>query len=297
VFGDAINDAEKKDSKPAEGEAGAEDEDAEDMQIAWENLETARTIYENSGANHLELARVYMKLGDVSMVNENFEQAVSDFEKCLAIREEHCEPHSQRLADVHSALWEAHGMASANSDKDHVGPYLHHLRKSLEVLQACLNKHQADIVAVKSGLKDPEGRTIEELTAKVEELNEVIPEVKETIAAAQESDASTAALKEHIKDTTAETTAPVTTTGFGGFAMPSTAAASAPVTTLKARSKRKPTAAADEPAAKAAKPDDDKKAALMARMGGSGEGSTSFGFGTSAGSSTSFGFGTTTTGF
>ena len=56
VFGDAVNEAEKKGdgsgdgdgddevAPPAAGEG--EEDDADDLQIAWENLESARHIYE-----------------------------------------------------------------------------------------------------------------------------------------------------------------------------------------------------------------------------------------------------------
>jgi len=288
IFGDAVAEAEKGEQGEQDGGAEAGEDDADDLQIAWENLESARSIYEGSQDSHLELGRIYLRLGDVSMLNEQFEQAVSDFNKCLEIREEHCEPHDQRLVDVHTALWEAHGMASAGSDKDHATPYLHHLRKSLEGLELGLARAQLDLKAVQDGMADPQGRTEEQIKQEVTRINETIPDIKETITSAQESEQSTKALKEHINTApAAEPTAEapvVTTTGFGGFAMPSSAAASAPVTTLKARSKRKPSDVDSDRAAKAQKAED-KQAALMARMGGGG--SSGFGFG---GSSTSIGF-------
>ena len=171
----------------------------------------------------------------MSTLNENFEGAITDFEKCLAIREEECEPHDPRLCDVHSALWEAHGMASQGSEKDHHTPYLHHLKKNLECMEACVKRCTSDLEAVMAGMEDPKGRSLETLTEEVKKWTETIPEIKETIAAASESASSAQALKDHIKDTNAENTTPsvenpvVTTTGLGGFAMASDAASAAAV--------------------------------------------------------------------
>jgi tetratricopeptide (TPR) repeat protein len=272
-----------EDGEAGDAEAPTE-EDAEDLQIAWENLEAARTIYEASGSDQLELARVHLRLGDVSNLNENFEGSIADFEKCLAIREELCEPHSKLLSEVHSALWETHGLASDKSEKDHSVPYLHHLKKSLGCMEACLARTQSDLKGVEAGMEDEEGRTKEQLEKVIQDLTETIPEIKEVIAAAQEAPESAQALKDHLKDTNAEqASAPVTTTGLGGFAMPTEAAAKAEVKTLVPRKRKAPAAGGE--GAKAPKTED-KTAALAARMGGAAP-SGSFSFG---GGSTTIGF-------
>lgn len=280
-----------------EGEEGAADEVLEDLQIAWENLESARTIYETAG-DRFELARVLIRLGDVSMLNENFPNAIADYEKCLAIREEICEAHDERLHQTHTALWEAHGLASSNSDQDHATPYLKHLKLALECMENCKAQLERDLKSVQAGMEDEQGRTAEQLITKIGGLTESIPEIRETIAAVQqEGEQSAQELKSHLANTNAEKAvepsaeAPVvTTTGFGGFAMPTAGAKE--VTTLKPRSKRKaPEAGESGGEAKVAK-SDAKQDALAARMGGSG-GASSGGFtfgGASGGGTTTIGF-------
>ena len=64
-----------KDDGPVEG----------DMQLAWENLETARAIWarQSSTENAEMLASVHMLLGDVNMENEAFENALADYDAAL----------------------------------------------------------------------------------------------------------------------------------------------------------------------------------------------------------------------
>jgi hypothetical protein len=100
--------------------AGAEDdgdveqearETADDLQVAWEMLEVARVIYSRFPeelAVEKELARVYMRLGDLGMESEVFEQAKSDYEKSLMLRKKILkitkDPDTTLLADLYCCL-------------------------------------------------------------------------------------------------------------------------------------------------------------------------------------------------
>jgi len=295
-FFPGLHSAAKGGEGAGEGDEAAAEEVLEDLQIAWENLESARHIYETAG-DKFELARVLIRVGDVSMLNENFPNAITDYEKCLALREEICEPHDERLHQTHTALWEAHGLASSGSDQDHATPYMKHLKLALECMQKCKSQLETDLKAIQAGMEDEQGRTAEQLTDKIGALTESIPDIKETIAAVQEGEQSAQELKSHLANTNAEKAvepsaeAPVvTTTGFGGFAMPTAGAKE--VTTLKPRSKRKAPEGGDGNAAKVAKPADAKKDALASRMGGSSGGTTagSFTFGGGGPATTTIGF-------
>jgi len=281
IFGDAVSGAEKQQADEQEGEAEGAEEDLDDLQLAWENLETARGIMEQDKAcDKFMLAKVYLRLGDISQLGENFDQSIKDFAKCLEIREEMCEPSDRRLADVHSALATSYGYAS-QTNPALASNYLEHNRKALECLELCLEQLKADLKGVQAGHEDSEGRTGEALQKEIDDVSGIVPELKETIAAAQEGDTAegSQAVKEHFDAAQGEQ-APVTTTGFGGFAMPSSAANNAPVTTLQPKSKRKATAdAAGGSAVKSPKIESSATAALDARMGGASGGSTTVGFG------------------
>lgn len=108
VFGAAV--AEEKEEGGEEGGNTAK-ENADDLEVAWEMLEVARVIYtrhEDDLAVERELARVYMRLGDLGMESEMFEQARRDYEKSLLLRSKvlraTADPDTTLLADLYCCL-------------------------------------------------------------------------------------------------------------------------------------------------------------------------------------------------
>ncbi|KDO27735.1 hypothetical protein SPRG_20377 [Saprolegnia parasitica CBS 223.65] len=71
------------------GEEG-EEEDQNDLEVAWEMLEVARLLLsKHEGEDDRidkELARVHMRLGDLGMESDLFQQARADYEKSLALQ-------------------------------------------------------------------------------------------------------------------------------------------------------------------------------------------------------------------
>lgn len=117
--------------QPDAGADGAADEEGEDeapvddMEIAWENLDTARTILEqmlasgknasdddhnNSNTNNdklrADLAQVLLREGDLQRQNGALEAAAADYAACLAHRQDNATiaPYSRKIADVHCNL-------------------------------------------------------------------------------------------------------------------------------------------------------------------------------------------------
>jgi tetratricopeptide (TPR) repeat protein len=100
------------------GEADPDDENADaeeaadDMQIAWENLEAARTILENMMTSNdadklkLDLAQVLLREGDLQRLNGRYETAINDYQSCLGLREGNplLGPYDRKIADVHYNL-------------------------------------------------------------------------------------------------------------------------------------------------------------------------------------------------
>ena len=91
--------------------AAPTEEQAEDIQIAWENLESARTVLENLHAENssssmyaLDLAQVYHRLGDLSKGNGNYANSIQDYLSALKIRVEQLGPYDRSVADCHYSL-------------------------------------------------------------------------------------------------------------------------------------------------------------------------------------------------
>jgi tetratricopeptide (TPR) repeat protein len=88
------------------------EEAADDMQIAWENLEAARTILENMMTSNksdklkLDLAQVFLREGDLQRLNGRYECAINDYQSCLGLREGNplLGPYDRKIADVHYNL-------------------------------------------------------------------------------------------------------------------------------------------------------------------------------------------------
>jgi hypothetical protein len=100
-----------------------QDDSADDMQVAFENLEIARVILErlisarSSEKLRADLAQVYLREGDLQRTNGQYEAAISDYSNCLKYRENNMtiDPFDRKIADVHYNLALAYNLAVAET--------------------------------------------------------------------------------------------------------------------------------------------------------------------------------------
>jgi len=91
--------------------------DPEDVEVAWQHLEVARTLLEQLEPNKehsLALAQVRLRQGDWQRM-QNFD-ALDDLQACLALRKPYC-AWDRSLADVYYQLGMAHQMAVMEQNK------------------------------------------------------------------------------------------------------------------------------------------------------------------------------------
>jgi tetratricopeptide (TPR) repeat protein len=123
-----------------EDEAG----DSDDATVAFQLLEVARVIYSKLPANQvneLELARVYIRLGDAYCEADNFEAAIEEYSRCKDLRSKYCAPEDRRLSDVLYALSDTYvSLASTTKMQDN----------ELGRKAALVNAQQFGIAAVES---------------------------------------------------------------------------------------------------------------------------------------------------
>jgi len=113
-------------SAPEEADASAAPQPAppaEDMEIAWENLDTARAIVQamDQPCNEklqLDLAQIYLREGDLQRLNGRYDAAVEDYASCLSLRQQHLGPYDRKIADAHYNLALAYGLQVAEARKD-----------------------------------------------------------------------------------------------------------------------------------------------------------------------------------
>ena len=106
---------------------GGED-GAEDLQIAWENLESARNIlaklsYEGAEEEErvLDLAQLHVRLADLSRHNGHYQQAITDYEACNESRRSLLKGDKlwdRRIADVEYSLGMTSLLLAAEGEKN-----------------------------------------------------------------------------------------------------------------------------------------------------------------------------------
>jgi tetratricopeptide (TPR) repeat protein len=111
----AANDDEGNETVPTDNENddAPEAPSVEDMEIAWEHLETARTILEHmmncknvvSDALRADLAQVLLRAGDLQRLNGAYAASVADYTTCLSYYDQNQAPlYTRKRADVHCNL-------------------------------------------------------------------------------------------------------------------------------------------------------------------------------------------------
>jgi len=136
----------------------------ENLELAWDILDTARVILSTKPERKLELADVYLSIGDLCLELENFKQSISDYEECLKIRQELLPPEDRRLAETHFSM----GLAYQYSDE--FAEAKTHWEKALKIFELIISK-------VKEDSQKDETKKENEL----KELNSISQELREKI--------------------------------------------------------------------------------------------------------------------
>ncbi len=190
------NDAGPSNAKEDIDKAAIEAEDEEDpsnLQLAWEMLELAKEIFLKHAGSleamdpvRLQLERkldeTYLTLGEVSIENENYEQAIEDLTTCLKRRQELLPRDSRCIAETFYQLGVAQGF---NLQFD----------EAIESLGEAIGTLETRIVNLKNKTesKDPAKKEDAFYTREREiaEIESLIPEIKEKIADTNDMKAET----------------------------------------------------------------------------------------------------------
>merc|ERR1712168_1537457 len=156
---------------------GTEDEEEpSNLQLAWEVLELAKVVYTKLIATEIKdkdffeerLCSTMLHLGEVSIENENYQQAVEDIKLCLTKQEKM--PKDARLrAETHYQL----GLAQS---------FNHQFDESVESHKtaiAILKERSKNLKAKEASTTSP--RKLAETNKEIAELEALIPEIEEKI--------------------------------------------------------------------------------------------------------------------
>merc|ERR1719452_331952 len=107
---------EATEGKEQSDEKKDEEEEPSNLQLAWEMLELAKVVYtkqietgaENKSEMEEKLCSSILALGEVSIENENYSQAVEDIKLCLE-KQKNLPKDSRIIAETHYQLGVAQG--------------------------------------------------------------------------------------------------------------------------------------------------------------------------------------------
>ncbi|KAG7362781.1 hypothetical protein IV203_026141 [Nitzschia inconspicua] len=122
------------DADPVDPEAPtAAADDAEDMEIAWENFEVARHIIEKMLTDEemqadmetklkLDLAQIMLREGDLQRLNGRYTSAVQDYSSCLELRKAYLDKWDRKIADTQFNLGLTYLSSSSDLQKEVSAP-------------------------------------------------------------------------------------------------------------------------------------------------------------------------------
>jgi len=156
----------------AEKKEGDEDEEPSNLQLAWEMLELAKVVYtkqiETGEGKKSEmeekLCSSILALGEVSIENENYSQAVEDIKLCLK-KQENLPKDSRIIAETHYQLGVAQGF---NAQYD----------EAVESLNSAIKIIKEKTKNMKEANKSPS----DDQKIEIAELEALVPEIEEKIA-------------------------------------------------------------------------------------------------------------------
>jgi len=156
--------------KPSE-EKSMEDEDPSNLERAWEILELAKNIYSklaatptapNSQADNIrKLCDTLLALGEVSIENENYSQAVEDLSTCLEKRKDKLPEEMREIAETQYQLGVALGY---HAQFDEAVKYF---KDAKTMLRSMLDTLKADSFSAR--------------VSEIDELESLLPQIQEKI--------------------------------------------------------------------------------------------------------------------
>lgn len=176
--GHAENEPEPSTSKAGEEEEAADGEGEEDeggnLEVAWEVLQNAAMIFERVGGNKLKsLMDTYAELAEISLENSNFDAALADFNKALAVYEDldDADQNQRVYAEIHYKAGLCHMMEKRYDES------MKSFQKAADVFEEVLKREKA-----REDQTEEDKAKIKDLEEIQQELVNKIIEVRDTKA-------------------------------------------------------------------------------------------------------------------
>ncbi|KAF9414883.1 hypothetical protein HW555_007352, partial [Spodoptera exigua] len=159
------------------------EDDVDNLQLAWEMLDLARSILyrrvQDCGGDAARalLADVHLALGEVALESETYDKAVIDMQSCLDLQKELYRSDDRRIAETHYQIGLANSLASNFEDA------ITHFKNAANILETRIKTLEnpaavtEDATVKKFSTADP----FYSVDGEIKELKELLPEIQEKI--------------------------------------------------------------------------------------------------------------------
>lgn len=183
--GEEVEEVEGEETADGEAVEGTEEEKAEDdvgnLQLAWEIIEVARTMYEKRAVKEqdacdktrLRVADCHRKLAEVMLERDEWQKASEELQKCLDIELSVLKEPNRRVAETHFEMGMAFDHAKSFEDSE----------KEFQQCISCLKDYQ-EVLKKKSDKSEDDDKEIAELDDLVKDVRVRCLEIKEQKKAA-----------------------------------------------------------------------------------------------------------------
>ncbi|KAL0893285.1 hypothetical protein ABMA27_014879 [Loxostege sticticalis] len=159
------------------------EDDVDNLQLAWEMLDLARSILQrraeaDSGtAARALLADVHLALGEVALESETYDKAVIDMQSCLEIQKELYHSDDRRIAETHYQIGLANSLASNFEDA------ITHFKNAANILETRIKTLENPAAATEDATvkKYTTADPFYSVEGEIKELKELLPEIQEKI--------------------------------------------------------------------------------------------------------------------
>jgi len=172
------NDEAENEEAPEENDPNrTQDEDVTNLQLAWEILELSKVIFERqtNEESKLKLAESHLKLGEVSLESDRYDDAIKDFEMCLKIQCEHLEKDSRLIAESHYQIGVACNLAQRYEMS------LEHLKSAVNVIRVRISKNEEKVKAAEDSKKELDVSNFEcpiyKAKKEIDDLKSILPDI------------------------------------------------------------------------------------------------------------------------
>jgi len=182
------------------------EEDVTNLQLAWEVLELSKLIYNRQESKEMKLkgAEAHLKLGEVGMETEQYEQALGDLTACLKIQQELLEPESRLIAESHYQIGLACVFATKYCSDDCCGRTTYNLallnfRKAVSVINSKMSKLHANIEEEEKKEKR-DASIVLNIQKEISDLKDILPDILAKIEDTEDESKNTDKVKQMVKD-------------------------------------------------------------------------------------------------